>query len=247
MARILVPLPRRDYDPSEAAVPWLYLSRRGHDFLFATPDGRPAQTDPRMLQGHGLGPFKRMLMADERARDAHQHMVGSPAFRKPLRWDALGTLEFDALLLPGGHAQGMREYLESAQLQALVAHTMAQEKPVAAVCHGVVLAARAKAASGRSALHGRRVTALLARQELLAWLVTAPWLGRYYRTYPQTVQAEVTAALASSRDFQVGPAPLRRDAPNQEEIGFVVRDGNLVTARWPGDVNRMAMEFGKML
>src|SRR5438045_8840077 len=50
---------------------------------------------------------------------------------------------FDALLLPGGHrARGMREYLESEILQRHVASFFDKEKPVAAICHGVLLAAR---------------------------------------------------------------------------------------------------------
>ena len=40
MARILVPLPRADFDPTEAAVPWRILVDIGHEVRFATPDGR---------------------------------------------------------------------------------------------------------------------------------------------------------------------------------------------------------------
>lgn len=49
---------------------------------------------------------------------------------------------FDALVLPGGHAKGMRPYLESTVLQNLVARFFAPQapgarhRPVAAVCQG---------------------------------------------------------------------------------------------------------------
>ena len=120
-------------------------------------------------------------------------------------------------------------------------------KSVGAICHGVVLAARSKAASGRSVLHGRKTTALLQRQELLAWNLTRGWLGDYYRTYPQTVQAEVTEALASPEDFIAGPLPLRRDTPDNPRPGFALRDGNYVSARWPGDAHRFAELFAAAL
>jgi len=49
---------------------------------------------------------------------------------------------FDALYLPGGHDKGVREYLESNLIQYLVVDFFVSEKPVAAICHGVIVAAR---------------------------------------------------------------------------------------------------------
>jgi len=40
MARILIPLPSDDFDPTESGVPWRGLNARGHRIVFATPDGR---------------------------------------------------------------------------------------------------------------------------------------------------------------------------------------------------------------
>lgn len=57
MARVLIPLPARDFDPSEAAVSWRVLVDAGHSVHFATPDGRPAAADDIMLTGQGLGPW----------------------------------------------------------------------------------------------------------------------------------------------------------------------------------------------
>src|SRR5438034_11144961 len=57
MARVLVPLPARDFDPSEAAVGWRVLVNAGHTVGFATPDGRPAVADDMMLTGEGLDPW----------------------------------------------------------------------------------------------------------------------------------------------------------------------------------------------
>lgn len=247
MASILIPLPSSGFDPTEAAVPWLELARRGHQLRFATPHGAPAQADPRMLFGAELGVWRPLLRADANARRAYAQMAEDPAFRAPLSYAAASAGAFDALLLPGGHAPGMREYLESGILQSLVGRAFEQDLPVGAICHGVVLAARSKAGSGRSVLYGRRTTALTKTLELTAWALTAAWLGNYYRTYPQTVQAEVSAQLASPADFLAGPPALLRDSPAQLSRGFVVRDGNYLSARWPGDAHRFAAAFADLL
>lgn len=282
MARVLIPLPCRDFDPSEVAVSWRILHDAGHEPVFATPDGSMAQADSLMLDGIGLDPWgwlpglRRLrvigllLRANADARKAHATMLRDAAFRQPLRWDALDPATFDALLLPGGHrARGMREYLESPLLQSLVATFFTADKPVAAICHGVLLAARSRAANGRSVLHGRRTTALTWAMEKKAWhtaRISRFWDPFYYRTYREaadqpagfmSVQQEVTRALATPADFLDVPrdAPdfrrktsgLDRDSAGDEAPAFVLRDGQYLSARWPGDVHRFAREFSAML
>lgn len=246
MATILMPLPSRDFDPSETGVPWSVLRGLGHRVLFATPDGEPGVADGRMVTGEGLGLLAPVLKADRNGRSTYGAMIASPAFRQPLRYEAITDQAFDALLLPGGHAKGMRPYLESTLLQGVVATFFAAGKPVGAICHGVVLAARSMAGNGRSVLHGRKTTALLRSQELLAWNLTRLYLGDYYRTYPVTVEDEITAALARPEDFEHGPMPLRRDTPERPD-GFAVADGRYVSARWPGDAHRFARAVADLL
>ncbi len=71
----------------------------------------------------------------------------------------------------------MRQYLESEKLQAVTAQFFDHNKPVAAVCHGVVLAARSiSSKTGKSVLRGLKTTSLLSVQEKLAWWLTWLWL-----------------------------------------------------------------------
>jgi protease I len=244
---VLIPLPRRDFDPTEVAIPAKVLREAGVRLTFATPDALVARCDERMLLGTGLGPLKPLLAADARARVAYSELESSDAFRRPLLWTAINPRDYDGLLLPGGHAPGMREYLESPVLQNVVRDFFAREKPVGAICHGVVLAARSLNANGHSVLRGRRSTALLRSQEYAAWLLTGSWLGRYYRTYPETVESEVKRNLASKAQFIAGPLPLLRDSPQDLSKGFALRDGNYVSARWPGDAHKFASEFLSVL
>ena len=247
MTAVLIPIPSCDFDPTEAAVPWRTLRARGIAVVFATPDGRPGRADERILTGHGFGPLARVLMADANGRQAHAEMAASPEFLRPIAWPEARISGVRGLILPGGHAPGMRPYLESTVLQSLVASAFAACVPVGAICHGVVLAARARSAGGRSVLHGHKTTALTKPMELTAWSLTCAWLGNYYRTYPTTVEDEVTAALAAPGDFLRGPRSTRRDAPGHLEDGFTVRDGQYLSARWPGDAHRFATEFAAML
>ena len=77
--------------------------------------------------------------------------------------------------------------------------------------------------------------------------MTRLWLGDYYRTYPTTVQAEVTAALAAPSDFHAGPRVTLRDSPNHLGRGFTVKDGNYLSARWPGDAYLFGRRFCALL
>lgn len=248
-AKVLMPLPAYDFDPSEAAITWQVLTTHGVDVHFATPVGAPAQADARMLHGTGLSVFRKILMARADAVAACLAMYETPLFQKPLPYKKVKEAGFDGLILPGGHAPGMRVYLEAPELQNLTSAFFAKKKPVGAICHGVVLAARAKRKDGKSVLYGRKTTALLKKQEMAAYNLTRLWLGTYYRTYPETtVQEEVTAALAAPQDFLTGTLPgVKRDSEKNLKPGFTVTDGNYISARWPGDAYNFALGFLKLL
>jgi protease I len=237
---ILIPLPLQDFDPTESAIPWRVLSKAGHKVSFATPTADEAKADIRMLRGDGLGPLKYVLMANREAQDAYQAMRSSPEFQKPKSYDVLKAEDYDAIVLPGGHAPRMKDYLESSILQSVTSQFFQKQKPIAAICHGVVLASRSKLENGESILRQKKTTCLLKSQELLAWSLTAAWLGNYYRTYPQTVEDEVRSQLASSEQFVAGPMPIARDSEASFKAGFALRDGLYVSARWPGDAHRFS-------
>ena len=118
-------------------------------------------------------------------------MVASAELLHPINYAWPRIADVQGLLLPGGHAPGMKSYLESSVLQSLVAAAFAARLPVGAICHGVVLAA--------------------------------------------------------SGDFKRRPVSTRRDAPDHLERGFTVRDGQYLSARWPGDAHRSATEFAGMV
>jgi len=283
VSTVLIPLPASDFDPTEAAVSWKVLTDAGHQVCFATPTGARATADMRMITGVGLDAWGwipglrhvvamgRILRADTAGRNAYSAMSASPKFNQPTRWDDIDLDTIDGLLLPGGHhSPGMRPYLESHTLQQRLVEAFRLHMPVAAICHGVLLAARSiDPDTGRSVLYGRKTTSLTWRQEQLAsriGRIVRFWEPDYYRTYPDgpsqpvgfmSVQAEVTRNLASPTDYiDVDPhepdARIKNDGRHRDSVGdarpaHVVEDGNYVSARWPGDAHTFAKRYIALL
>ncbi|WP_428339480.1 type 1 glutamine amidotransferase domain-containing protein [Mycobacterium sp.] len=276
MGTVLIPIPDRDFDPTEVAVSWQVLRANGHSVLFATESGAPGIADDIMVTGRGLDLWSKLpvlgaisvvgraLRANKDARGAYREMLNSPEYQNPSSWTAATLDGVDALLLPGGHrARGMRSYIDSEILHRLVVDAFARGLKVAAICHGVLLAARSiDPATGHSVLYGHRTTALTWALERTAWRlsrVTRFWDRDYYRTYREepgqsagymSVQSEVTRALQNPADFldvekgashyRAKTSGMARDTATDARPAFVVDDGDYVSARWPGDTHTFA-------
>lgn len=286
---VIMPLPEQDFDPTEAAVTWKVVHDAGYKVEFATPHGTPGCGDTMMLTGEGLDPWgwvpglKKIrliglgLRANSRGRTAYQAMLQNPGFNNPHSYADLKPENFSAMILPGGHASGIRPYLEDPVLQEFVAEFFDRKdeqgvhRPVAAICHGVVLAARSVSkVTGKSVLYGKKTTALTWKQENAAWTLTRYfarfWDPNYYRTYMEqagdppayrSVEMEVKRALARDEDFIDVPdtAPqyllkttnIVRDSPENSRPAWVVQDGSYLSARWPGDAHTLARRLVETL
>ncbi|MGW1209579.1 type 1 glutamine amidotransferase domain-containing protein [Streptomyces sp. NPDC002499] len=245
--RVLMPLPDHDFDVTEVAVPWRVLTDAGHELVFATERAgtRPA-ADPRLLTGVIFG----QLGAAEEPKRFYEQLTQAPEFGATVAWADEDVTSYDGLLLPGGHAPGMRQYLGSAELRRQVARFWALGRPVGAICHGVLVLARTEEpATGRSVLTDRRTTCLPKYMERGAYLSTAWRLGRYYRTYPAYVEDEVRGALGDpGAQFVRGPRELtRRGTASDDTHAFVVEDGTYLSARWPGDAYLFSRRYLALL
>jgi putative intracellular protease/amidase len=283
MGTVLIPIPDRDFDPTEVAVSWRVLTVNGHRVIFATESGTPGAADDIMVTGRGLDFWSAlpvlgsipiiglMLRANKDGRSAYQDMLRSTEFQHPVSWKQATLAGIDALLLPGGHrARGMRSYIDSEILQRLVVDAFARGVIVAAICHGVLLAARSvDPATGRSVLYGRKTTALTWALERSAWQLTRITRFRdpnYYRTYTEepgqpggymSVQSEVTRALRNPTDFcdvargsprwRLKTSGMVRDTATDSRPAFVVDDGSYLSARWPGDTHTFATVLSQKL
>src|SRR5690349_22251238 len=111
--KILLPLPDKDFDVTEVAVPWKLLREAGHDVVFATEAGATPACDPLLITGVVFG----ALGARPEPIAFYRELEQAPAFVSPKRWKDIQPSDFDALFLAGGHAPGMRQYLGSDDVQ----------------------------------------------------------------------------------------------------------------------------------
>jgi protease I len=245
---ILMPISDSDFEPSETSVPWKILKDNNIELAFATPTGKQGNADKRILTGKGFGIWKKVLMSDRNTVRYYAQMEQDKKFRNPLKYSDLDPADYTGLLLPGGHASGMKPYLESKELQKVIVRFFEDKKPVGAICHGVLLAARSiDPRTGRSVLYDYKTTSLLKRQEMIAYNLTRLWLKDYYRTYPITVEDEVKTFLADRKNFIRGNSGLFRDSIKNIWHGFSLLDRNYLSSRWPGDVYHFTFEFLKLL
>lgn len=125
---ILILLPTSDYDPTESSVPWQAMRHAGLDVRFATPAGLPAYADARLVD-IGFGPLNPLLMTRDADLASYARMTEDDSFRRPLAYADVDPEQFAGLLIPGGHAKGMRSLLESEQAQAIALHFFKADKP----------------------------------------------------------------------------------------------------------------------
>jgi len=220
---ILIPLPDHDFDPTEAATPWKVCTGRGWKVVFSTEHGQVAAADHRLLKGPILGP----LGAGPKGLAAYRAMQQDKAYQHPIPYADIDPAQFTGVVLPGGHAPGTKQFLESPVLQAKMVDFWKRGKVIGAICHGVLVLARAiDPETGHSILYGSKVTALTKDLEMTGFSLTFWLLGRRYRTYPCYVADEVRGVLERPQDFKTGRSMLEP---------FAMRDGRLITSRWPLD------------
>jgi len=224
MSNILIPIPDKDFDLTEVAVPWKRFIEKGYRVIFATEKGAVGRTDQRLIDGVIFG----QLGAKPYAIAIYNEMVASTEFNNPITYDAINPDDYVLLHLPGGHAKGVKQYLESAVLQEKVAQFFYQKKLVGSICHGaIVLANTIDKKTDKSIVYNYKLTALTKTLEKLAYYITAWKLKDYYRTYPIYTQDAVQNQLSDKANFKTG---FNQFKP------FVCCDRNLITARWPKDI-----------
>ncbi|OGN94351.1 MAG: hypothetical protein A2Y88_01120 [Chloroflexi bacterium RBG_13_48_10] len=228
---ILLPLPDHDFDPTESGIPWEACTSRGWRVEFSTEHGAVPQADAYKL----TGPLSEFITSGAKARSAYQQMTQDSAYQHPIPYMDIEPNRYNALILPGGDALRMRQYLESAQLRSKVLEFWQQGKLIGAICHGILVLTRTiDPQTGRSVLYGHKVTALPKSLDRFAYRLDS-WLVKHgYIMYSSCVAEEVRACLEHPEDFLTGPGFL---AP------FAVSDGNLITSRYYMDAKLFAERF----
>ncbi|KZL72076.1 hypothetical protein CI238_00856 [Colletotrichum incanum] len=239
MVKVLIIMADYGHDPTEVAVPYQAFKDAGFDVNFATETGKTPRCDSRLLEGIS----QKLLGAAASVLKIYDAMAKSPEMRNPLSWTSPGfTLDdFDVVHVPGGHDKEVRQLLDSAAAQKLLADYFPKTKKpgrkvVSAICHGPLLLCNTKGEDGNSILYHCTTTALPAFFEASAYHGTKLFLGDYFKTYgagSENVETSMRKAVKDPSQFKSSWMP------NQP---FVVEDTeyNYISARFPPDAAKMA-------
>ncbi|EEU41423.1 uncharacterized protein NECHADRAFT_83491 [Fusarium vanettenii 77-13-4] len=155
--RILVVLTSTDKVPTNGKPIGWYLSELAHpfhvlhgkaDFTFASPMGGEAPLDQVSVE---------MSMEDPVCKDFHDNHSSTWRETRRLSEVADRTSEFDAVFYPGGHGP-MFDLISNPDSLRILRDLHAEDKVIAAVCHGPAALVNAKTADGEYIIQGREVT-----------------------------------------------------------------------------------------
>jgi putative intracellular protease/amidase len=192
----------------ELAAPYQMLSAAGFDILFATPGGKPAPLDPASLEEPWLQPAGHWFRAQKQAL---------AQLEAPLDLADVDASRIDAIFLVGGTGT-LWDFPGCRPLGALASTLLAQNRPVAAICHGVVGLLTATAADGQPLAAGKSLTCFSNEEEAML---------EYDKLVPLLAETELVAqgALYS------------KAAPFE---AHVVEDGLLITGQNPASAAPLA-------
>jgi putative intracellular protease/amidase len=231
LPNILMPLPDHDFDPTEASIPWKECNEQGWKVTISTEHGNTPQTDLNRLKG----PLPGLVSAGTKARAAYEQLSHDLSFQHPISYSEIEPNQYEAILLPGGDAPRMHQYLENIELRSKVLEFCQYGKLVGAICHGILVLARTiDPQTGRSVLYGHKLTALPKSFDLFGYRIDSLFIKHGYIMYAKCVSDDVRAFLEHPDDLINGPGLF---SP------FVYTDGKLITSRWYMDADVFAARF----
>lgn len=195
----------------ELAVPYYAFIEAGHEVTIASPNGGAAPMDPGSAADAHRNETTDRFLADAAAQEKICHTV-------PLQ--QIAASDFDAVFYPGGHGP-LWDLADNSRSIAIIETMFAADKPVAAVCHGPIVLANAKAPDGKALVAGRKVTGFSNSEEAAINLTEA---------VPNLVEDELRAKggeYSRMADFEA----------------HAVRDGRLITGQNPASSHAIAKLF----
>lgn len=139
----------------EFAAPYYVLKGAGHAITLASPKGGQPPLDPKSDEEDAQTDATRRFKAD---KDAQAQLA---ATKKLADIDASA---FDAVFYPGGHGP-LWDLTNDADSKALIERTLADDKPVALVCHAPAVLKNVTASDGSPLVKGRKVTGFTNEEE----------------------------------------------------------------------------------
>ncbi|MCC9622720.1 type 1 glutamine amidotransferase domain-containing protein [Thalassospira sp. MA62] len=199
----------------EFAAPYYRFVDAGADITLASPKGGKPPLDPNSQVPDALTAATERFEKDEAAQTA---------FANTVTLDQVNADDFDALFYPGGHGPLWDLATDSKSIALIEAFT-AQNKPVAAVCHGPAALVNAKGTDGNPLVAGKKVTGFTNSEE-------------------KAVGLENVVPLSIEDEFKKLGATYQR---GDDWASYAVIDGKLVTGQNPASSEETADKVLKLL
>ena len=199
----------------ELAAPYFRFRDAGADITLASPKGGQPPLDPNSQVPDALTEATKRFEGDEEAQKA---------FANTVTLDGLKADDYDSLFYPGGHGP-LWDLATDVKSIALIEAFVAQDKPVAAVCHGPAAFVNAKTKDGKPLVAGKKVTGFTNDEEKAVGLE---------KVVPLLIEDEFTkqGGLYERADMWASHAAV---------------DGKLVTGQNPASSDAAADEVIKLL
>ncbi|WP_417805189.1 type 1 glutamine amidotransferase domain-containing protein [Thalassospira lucentensis] len=199
----------------EFAAPYYRFKDEGVEITLASPKGGQPPLDPNSQAQDALTDATERFDQDADAQKA---------FANTVTLDGLKADDYDALFYPGGHGP-LWDLANDTKSIALIEAFVAQDKPVAAVCHGPAALVGAKGTDGKPLVSGKNVTGFTNDEE-------------------KAVGLEEVVPLSIEDEFKkLGGHYTKKDM----WASYAVVDGKLVTGQNPGSSEATADEVMKLL
>ena len=190
----------------EYALPYTELDEIGAHIVVASPKGGVTPIDPKTEPD------------DQQKKDWAQALE---ALNDTTPLSEVNAADFDALFIPGGHGP-MKDLVDDANLQQLIADFDSSDKVIAAVCHGPAALLKVRTKEGELLIKGRKVSGFTNIEERLVML---------HDVVPFLLE---DALKDGGGDFESALLPM---------TSHVVRDGNLITGQNPASTKKITKEL----
>lgn len=199
----------------ELAAPYFRFRDAGADITLASPKGGQPPLDPNSQVPDALTDATARFEKDDTAQKA---------FANTVTLDGLKADDYDAIFYPGGHGP-LWDLATDAKSIALIEAFVAQDKPVAAVCHGPAALVNAKTTDGKPLVAGKKVTGFTNDEE-------------------KAVGLEKVVPLLIEDEFNKQGGLYER---GEMWASYAVVDGKLITGQNPGSSDATADAVMKLL
>ncbi|NJC04468.1 putative intracellular protease/amidase [Sphingomonas kaistensis] len=139
----------------EFAAPYYVLKDAGHAITLASPKGGQPPLDPKSDEPDAQTDATRRFKAD---KDGQAQLAATE------KLSDIDASAFDAVFYPGGHGP-LWDLANDADSKALIERTLADDKPVALVCHAPAVLKDVTAPDGSPLVKGRKVTGFTNEEE----------------------------------------------------------------------------------